>query len=197
MPLLSRTPYGGVFGSSPTPGADWRVFRPVSRTIIRQPLHWRCRKPTAERRTTAPSMPARRSTPNPSAVSVLRCAEHTHVNRDEAPGHSPSPHRSSNPFRTGTVCFLPVTSLTRLPVSTGAAIFFRSYIQRIPECAPGLFDIDSRHTIQVRPIGGTAAPNPADRRTRALCRYYGRRRIRTSSRAADTTVHPCSRFIGD
>lgn len=99
MPLLSRTPYGRVFGSSPTPGASPRVFRPVSCTIIRQPIHWRCRKPTAERRSTAPSMPARRSTPNPSVESRSSlCRTFTYVNRDEARGFSPSSQRSSNPL---------------------------------------------------------------------------------------------------
>ncbi len=168
MPLLSRTPYGRVFGSSPTPGANWRVFRPVSRTIIRQPLHWRCRKPTAERRSTAPSMPARRSTPNPSVVSVLRCAEHSHMSIVMKPPVTVRHHIAAR-IRSAPAPFAFFLDLSN-PIARfdGGSDFFPFMYQRIPECAPGSFDIDSRHTIQVRPIGGAAAPNPVDSHTRQL-----------------------------
>lgn len=59
-----------------------------------------CWTPTAERRPTPPSMPARRSTPNPSAFrsSVLRCAEHSHMSFVMRPVVSPRHHVYSNPL---------------------------------------------------------------------------------------------------
>ena len=173
------------------PGRTGVFFVPVSCTIIRQPLHWRCRKPTAERRSTAPIMPARRSTPNPSVISVLRCAEHSHMPIVMKPAVSVRYHSAARiRYRTGIVSsFLYHFGLTSR--FDGDSDFFPFMYQRILEYAPGSFDIDSRHTIQVRPIGGAAAPNPVDSHTRAALRYNGVDGDTLSPpRAADTTVHP-------
>lgn len=120
-----------------------------------------------------PACRPRRSTPNPPVASVLRCAEHSHMSIVMKPAVTVSHHTAAR-IRSAPAPFAFFLDLSN-PISRfdGDSDFFPFMYQRILECAPGSFDIDSRHTIQVRPIGVAAAPNPVDSHTRAALRYNG------------------------